>query len=85
MKIRLSQNKILREEVEQMSRLKFGEYLTEDDHTDVDRKNQVKIRMDFTEDEYCTRLLPDDCLPTWWTTSVGVTTGWYGGLSGHTS
>ena len=27
--------KILREEVEQMSRLKFGEYLTEDGHTDV--------------------------------------------------
>ena len=39
--------KVLREEVEQMSKLKFGEYLAEGGHEDVaSAKNQVKIAMD---------------------------------------
>ena len=45
--------KILREEVEQMSRLKFGEYLTEDGHTDVSpQKSSQDCNGCFTEDEY---------------------------------
>ena len=67
--------KILREEVEQMSRLKFGEYLTEDGHTDVaSAKNQVKIAMDALQ-KMNTLLgtLPDDgSLPTWWTNKVAI-------------
>ena len=67
--------KILREEVEQMSRLKFGEYLTEDGHTDVaSAKNQVKIAMDALQ-KMNTELskLPDDgSLPTWWTNKVAI-------------
>ena len=67
--------KILREEVEQMSRLKFGEYLTEDGHTDVaSAKNQVKIAMDAVQ-KMNTELgkLPDDgSLPTWWTNKVAI-------------
>ena len=67
--------KILREEVEQMSRLKFGEYLTEDGHTDVaSAKNQVKIAMDALQ-KMNTELgkLPNDgSLPTWWTNKVAI-------------
>ena len=67
--------KILREEVEQMSRLKFGEYLKEDGHTDVaSAKNQVKIAMDALQ-KMNTELgkLPDDgSLPTWWTNKVAI-------------
>ena len=67
--------KILREEVEQMSRLKFGEYLTEDGHTDVaSAKNQVKIAMDALQ-KMNTELSksPDDgSLPTWWTNKVAI-------------
>ena len=67
--------KILREEVEQMSRLKFGEYLTEDGHTDVaSAKNQVKIAMDaFQKMNTELSKLPDDgSLPTWWTNKVAI-------------
>ena len=67
--------KILREEVEQMSRLKFGEYLTEDGHTDVaSAKNQVKIAMDALQKmntELC-KLPNDGSLPTWWTNKVAI-------------
>ena len=67
--------KILREEVEQMSRLKFGEYLTEDGHTDVaSAKNQVKIAMDALQKmNTVLATLPDDgSLPTWWTNKVAI-------------
>ena len=67
--------KILREEVEQMSRLKFGEYLTEDGHTDVaSAKNQVKIAMDALQKmNTVLGTLPDDgSLPTWWTNKVAI-------------
>ena len=67
--------KILREEVEQMSRLKFGEYLTEDGHTDVaSAKNQVKIAMDALQKMNAELgKLPDDgSLPTWWTNKVAI-------------
>jgi len=67
--------KILREEVEQMSRLKFGEYLTEDGHTDVaSAKNQVKIAMDALQKmNTLLATLPDDgSLPTWWTNKVAI-------------
>ena len=67
--------KILREEVEQMSRLKFGEYLKEDGHTDVaSAKNQVKIAMDALQKmNTLLATLPDDgSLPTWWTNKVAI-------------
>lgn len=67
--------KILREEVEQMSRLKFGEYLIEDGHTDVaSAKNQVKIAMDALQKmNTVLATLPDDgSLPTWWTNKVAI-------------
>ena len=67
--------KVLREEVEQMSKLKFGEYLAEGGHTDVaSAKNQVKIAMDALQ-KMNTELgkLPDDgSLPTWWTNKVAI-------------
>ena len=67
--------KNLREEVKQMDRLKFKEYLTEDGHTDVASiKNQVKIAMSALQ-KMNTELskLPDDgALPTWWTNKVAI-------------
>ena len=67
--------KVLREEVEQMSKLKFGEYLAEGGHEDVaSAKNQVKIAMDALQ-KMNTELgkLPDNgSLPTWWTNKVAI-------------
>ena len=72
--------KILREEVEQMSRLKFGEYLTEDGHTDVLKEVKIKSRLKMDDlQKMNTELgkLPDDgSLPTWWTNKVAWWTIW---------